>query len=94
MKECVDDGRLCNCCAILALNSLRSCYSQKGLLKEAIETLEECLAAQPSFLPPVHPDIATSYFFVITILDFHVMTSCLSVILSTVESRPSILEGK
>ena len=60
MKECVDGGRLCNCCAILALNNLGLYYSQKGLLHEAIETLEECLAAQPSFLPPVHPDIAMS----------------------------------
>ena len=58
MKECVDGGRLCNCCAILALNNLATYYIDKGLFLEAIETLEECLAAERSFLPPVHPHIA------------------------------------
>ena len=60
MKECVDGGRLCNCYAILALNNLGLYYSEKGLLREAIETLEECLTARRSFLPPVHPAIAMS----------------------------------
>ena len=60
MQECVDGGRLCNCCAILALNNLATYYVEKGLLHEATETLEECLAAERSFLPPVHPSIAGS----------------------------------
>ena len=50
-----------NCFGVcLALNNLGQCYSEKGMLEEATKTLEECLAAERTLLPPNHPDIGMS----------------------------------
>ena len=66
-----------HCCAIfIALYNLGHCFKEKGMLDKAISTLEECLAAECSFLPVNHPSIGTSEFaFVIHCI--HLMTFCL-----------------
>ena len=48
------------CCARLDLNNLGQFYKEKGMLAEAVSTLEECLVAQRLFLTPDHPLIGTS----------------------------------
>ena len=48
------------CCARLDLSNLGTFYNEKGMLAEAVSTLEECLVAQRLFLTPDHPDIGTS----------------------------------
>ena len=48
------------CCASLDLNNLGQLYKEKGMLAEAICTLEECLTVQHSILSPLHPEIGIS----------------------------------
>ena len=48
------------CCACLDLNNLGQLYCEKGMLAEAVSTLEECLAAQRLFLTADHPQIGIS----------------------------------
>ena len=48
------------CCACLGLNNLGTFYKEKGMLSEAVSSLEECLAARRLFLTADHPDIGES----------------------------------
>ena len=47
-------------CACLGLHNLGTLYYEKGMLSEAVSTLEECLEAQRLFLRPDHPEIGKS----------------------------------
>ena len=48
------------CCACLGLNNLGQVYNEKGMLSEAVSTLEECRAALHLFLTADHPQIGMS----------------------------------
>jgi tetratricopeptide (TPR) repeat protein len=45
-----------------SLSNLSVYYLETGMLQEGIMSLEECQAAERSFLPPQHPNIGTSFF--------------------------------
>ena len=47
-------------CACVGLHNLGTLYKEKGMLAEAVSTLEECLAAIRLFLTADHPQIGTS----------------------------------